>query len=410
MRETTPEYLDALSEGLHEAGATVLELGVVPTPMVYFARRSLHADGCAIVTSSHGPPDTNGLKWMVGAYPPTEADVQSLRDEDVPGTRKGGGRRRVEVEPLYADWLETRGWRGAPKRVVIDPGNGCWAGCALGILRRLYPDTRFSAIHDRRDGTFPDRDPDCSRPRYLTALSQKVVAEGADVGIAFDGDGDRVAFVDDAGHVLIAEESTWLLLQSFGGALRGRPFVHDLKFSDRMPEAAAKAGADPQAVRSGHAFIRTEMIRSDAPFGAEISGHYFHGALGGGDDGLYTACCMMAFLAASERRLSELVRCCPPVYITGDVRVPVDEADRDAALEEVAASFPELPRRTLDGIRIDFADGWALVRGSVTEAALTLRLEGASPEALRRIAAEVGRRLPRLEEGVGRALSSEDNP
>ena len=399
VRQSTPVFLAALIEGLCQAGMQVLDTGIVPTPMVYFARRFLRAHGCAVVTASHSPPPVNGLKWMVGDRPPRETEVQSLKEGSERGgvsARPPGSARKLDMVPEYDAWLRQTWHRetGAPSgRVVLDPGNGCWAGYCLPSLQQVFPGMGFIAIHDRRDGAFPDRDPDCARPAHLEALAEKVHREDADLGIAFDGDGDRVAFVDDEGQALTAEQATWVLLHSFGEALRDRHFVYDIKFADFVPETAGQLAALPVVQKSGHAFIRTLMIEKKALFGAEISGHYFYQTLEGGDDGLFTACRMINFLAEEKKSLSALRRACPPVWMTPDLRLRDTEKTLQDVMQRFQTAFSHCPQTSVDGIRVDFSDGWALLRKSVTEAAITCRFEGTTQSSLERIVGEVCARL-----------------
>lgn len=403
VRESTPASVAALIDGLVAAGVQTVDLGIVPTPLVYFAQRDLEASACAMVTASHSPPDINGLKWQIGGQPPDEAEVQSL--EHAAGHPRPGGRRRpLDVGPRYGEWLR-QAWgagSGVAVRVVADPGQGCWAGRVAPYLRDVLPTAQVTAIHDRADGRFPERGPDCARPENLAALSRSVRSERADLGIAFDGDGDRVAFVDDEGGVLTAEETTQILLACYGAELKGRAFVHDIKFSDRVPEAAQELGAVPHPERSGHAFIRSRMLETGARFGAEISGHYFDADLAGGDDGLYTACRMIRHLAATGQRLADLRRACRPVYMTPDVRLsrPMDERFQDEVLDRIATVFADRPQSTVDGVRVDFPRGWALVRKSVTEARLTLRFEGHSEEDLASVVDRFCSELPELTEDL----------
>ncbi|MFH1570432.1 MAG: hypothetical protein ABIL09_20745 [Gemmatimonadota bacterium] len=376
VRESTPAYLEALCAGAAAAGARVVSVGIAPTPMVYFGRRHLQAPACAIVTASHSPPGINGLKWMVGPRPPDEAEVQSLRAGEGP-TRWGGSRSEVDLSAAYGEWLR-HAWAGRRCRlqVVVDRGTGGWSGRAAAYLQAAFPGLEVTAIHDRADGRFPERNPDSARPEHLRDLSAAVRARGADLGIAFDGDGDRVAFADGTGTVLSAEEATQLLLRAVGRELKDRAFVYDLKFSDRVAEAARTLGAEPRAQRSGHAFIRRTMMDAGARFGAEISGHYFDADLDGGDDGLYTACRLLAWLGESGERLEDLRRGLPAVHLTPDLRVKAEAAAQAAVLEQVRRAFADRPQSRMDGVRVDFEEGWALVRPSVTEAALTFRFEG----------------------------------
>lgn len=282
----------------------------------------------------------------------------------------------------------------AQRRVVLDPMFGCWAGKARRYLQAIFPQCIFLTVHDTADGLFNGRTPDCSRSGELEELCEAVYRERADLGLAFDGDGDRVALVDNEGVALSAEETVWLLLQCLGEKLGGERFVYDLKFSDRIAQAARQLGAEPLVERSGHAFLRTRMCDCDAMFGAEVSGHYFYRALGGGDDGLYTACLLIASLARSGQTLAGLRRACPPIYMTPDLRIPVSIDLQQGILEQVRAAWADFPQQTIDGVRIDTPGGWALVRVSVTEPALTFRFEGLDWHALEHLAERFCDTLP----------------
>jgi phosphomannomutase/phosphoglucomutase len=391
VRRSTPPFLAALSDGLCRAGVDVVDLGLLPTPMIYYAKRRLRAEGCAIVTASHNPASVNGLKWMLGDEPATEVQVRLLEREAEsprpapnPPDRPRTEPRTLDVTLDYIAWLQDT-WltsREVQRRVVLDPAHGCWAARARRYLQAVFPRCLVAAIHDTPEPEFGGRRPDCSRPELLHGLSDAVYRERADLGIAFDGDGDRVAFVDNEGTPLTAEEATWVLLQSLGPEIAGQRFVYDLKFSDRIAEIAKGLGAEPVVERSGHTFIRTRMLKIGALFGAEVSGHYFFRSLGAGDDGLFTACQLVAHLARCKVSLAELRRMCPPVHMTPDLRVPIAPDRRDAAIAEVRSAWSQYPQVTIDGVRVSFPHGWALVRGSVTEPALTFRFEASSTSRL----------------------------
>jgi phosphomannomutase / phosphoglucomutase len=397
VRESTPPFLTALVDGLCHAGLDVVDLGLLPTPMVYYAKRRLHADGCAIVTASHNPATINGLKWMVGDRPPTPEDVAALERAADPTGRAGQGRaegdgdQRAPTEPRTLDisfdyvaclqetFIESM---TAQQHVVVDPMFGCWAAKARRYLHAIFPQCLFSTVNDVVDDRFDGRMPDCSRQDVLDDLCDAVYRERAHFGVAFDGDGDRVALVDNEGVALRAEEAAWVLLQCLGKELKGERFVHDVKFSDRIAEAARQLGAEPLVERSGHAFIRTRVRNTAALFGAEASGHYFYRALEGCDDGLYTACLVIAHLARSGQTLAEVRRGCPPIYITPDLRVTVAADVQPKIIQQIRTAWEGFPQRTIDGVRIDTPGGWALVRSSVTEPALTFRFEGLDWHAL----------------------------
>ena len=384
VRSSTPEFLAALIEGLCDSGVDLVDLGLLPSPMIYYARERLCAAGCAIVTASHNPAETNGLKWMIGDRPPTQEDVGALEHETETPSSQPTGRspstaRSLDVSFDYVAWLQET-WVdaiAAQRHVVLDPMHGCWSRRARRYLQAVFPQCLFSALHDQPDAAFGGLIPDCSRPELLQELCDAVYRQRAHLGFAFDGDGDRLALVDDKGIVLTAEEATWCLLRSFDSQLSNERFVYDLKFSDRVPETARQLGAEPVVQRSGHTFIRARMIETDALFGAEVSGHYFFRFLQGGDDGLYAACRLVAYLDQSEQTLSELRGQCPDVFMTPDLRVSLAPGDQQRVISQVCATWSEHPQMTIDGVRIGFPDGWALVRSSVTEPALTFRFEAA---------------------------------
>ncbi len=428
VRASTPQFLAALAEGLCRAGVDVVDVGQLPTPMIYYAQRRLQAAGCAIVTASHNPAGQNGLKWMIGSTPPTAADVARLRaaaeqsraggPED--GPAKGEGSllgedptentvaytpRTLDVTFDYVAWLQET-WvdnLDAELRVVLDPRHGCNAARARRYLQAVFPRCLFSALHDTVEADFGGLNPDCAKAESLVELSRAVEHEGADLGIAFDGDGDRVAFVDGDGLQLTAEEATCVLLESLCSEAAGEKFVHDLKFSDRVVETARRLGAETLAERSGHAFIRRRMRETQALFGAEISGHYFYRCLDGGDDGLFTACWMIAWLAQSGRSLAQQRRDCPPVFITPDLRVPLEPARHAELIGRVRAAWPSCRQSTLDGVRVDFPDGWALVRSSVTEAGLTFRFEATDWKSLEQLVRQFCEPLGEVGEQLGAA-------
>jgi phosphomannomutase len=387
-RRSTADFLAALIEGLAQTGVDTVDLGRLPTPMIYHAKRRLKAAACAIVTASHNPGFVNGLKWMIGDRPPTSCDVEAMRRSAENAPSKGN---RVPRQPRSMDisfdyvanlqetWLEAM---NSQLHLVIDPMHGCWAGRARRYLHAIFPQCLFSTINDTLEGDFAGHMPDCSQPSLLHPLGEAVYRERAHLGIAFDGDGDRLALVDENGMPLSGEETAWILLESFGKELRGQRFVHDLKFSERIIEHARERGAEPIAERSGHAFIRAKMVETDALFGAEVSGHYFFRSLDGGDDGFYAACRLIAYLARTGAKLGELRRECPTIYITPDLRIPVPREVQSEILENVRTAWASFEQNNIDGIRIETLSGWILARPSVTEEALTFRFESIDWQAL----------------------------
>lgn len=400
VRDSTPAFLAAFMEGLCQNGLDVVNLGILPTPMVYYAKRRLQAEGCAVVTASRKAASLNGLKWMLGDGPPSPGDVADMKNAlGNAGNEVSAAQTRPRTLDVSFDYVACLQETfvdslTAQQHVVVDSMGGAWAGRARRYLQAIFPQCLFSSVHDSADGRFGGREPDCSRSEALRELSEAVYRERAHVGIAFDGDGDRLALVDDQGVALNPEETAWTLLQCFGEELRGQAFVHDMRLSDRLVEAAERQGAHPVAARGGHGFLCSRMRECGAAFGMETNGHYFHRALEGHDDALYTACRLIAFLARSDQRLSDLRQACPSVYMTPELRVSVPWAAQAEIMAAVCSAWQGFPQQTLDGVRIEIPGGWALVRSSHSEPALAFRFEGLDWHALEDIVEKFCRYLP----------------
>jgi phosphomannomutase/phosphoglucomutase len=346
---------------------------------------------------------------MIGDRPPTEEMVSEFEQEQHASQNDAadGSMAKVNVWPDYGQWITevTEDPNSHGLRILVDPGNGSWAEHGVGLWRKCFSSARVDAIHDRRDGTFRDRSPDSANPRNLNVLKNRVIEERYDVGLAFDGDGDRVSFVDEKGGVLTAEEATAILLSSFDNEISGQPFVYDIKFSEIVHRAALGLGARPLEERSGHSFIRTRMLEENALFGAEISGHYFYRELDGGDDAFYTGLILLRHLQRTGRTLSSLRGDCPPVYMTPDLRIQANPDKANRVFELMRRKFGDARITTVDGIKLTFPHGWALVRQSVTEPALTFRFEGTSKRDLDQIVSMFCESVPGLSDEVTRAKS-----
>ena len=420
VRLSTPELKRGLIDGLCSGGRAVTDLGVAPTPVVYFARRHLRAHACAIVTASHNPPEFNGLKFMMGDLPVLPDELQQLRqlaeaDGAETPARRGSVRPETGVLDAYARWvgaaaarvLPCEAERGAPLRIVVDAGSGTFSDSAPAVL------AAEGAAVDRLfcvpDGRFPEREPNCAVPAHLKALCSRVPETRADLGVAFDGDGDRVAFVDERGRVVSADEMLVIFMQALPGGLRDEKVVYDLKCSQVVPREAGRLGATPLMERSGHAFIKRRMILEDAFFGGEISGHFFFRELYGGDDGLFAALLALRLLRRAACPLSTLREGVPPRFVTPDVRIGCPQERAAGLLDAVRASFPIERIDELDGIRVSFPNGWALLRASITEPKVTLRFEGADPTSLKAVVDTFLEAVPDLADGVRRALADHDD-
>jgi phosphomannomutase/phosphoglucomutase len=384
VRPSTPALCTAFVEGLLATGCCVADLGIVPTPLVYFAARRLRPDGLAIVTASHNPPKHNGLKLCLGPLPLTPAEME-LFQQTVAARRFVSGRGSVEPVFVEADYLAFLGSSVPPLdglRLVLDCGNGTFSDLAPRVLRGLGADV--VELFCTPDGTFPNRPPNPSVPENLTALCQRVRESHARLGVALDGDGDRLAIVDDLGRPLTGDQAIILLARHIlGTAGAGEKVVCDLKCSQAVLEAVESCGATPLLERSGHTFIKTRMITEDARFGGELSGHFFYRELDGGDDGLYSILRVAELVRDAAQPLSALVDALPHYAITPDIRVPYNADDGPTRLEALASAADGRVLR-LDGVRVTYPDGWALARCSVTEPLLTFRFESyaGSPRAI----------------------------
>ncbi len=409
FRISTPELKAALCAGLTHCGAEVLDAGLVPTPVAYFAHMKLKTDAVLIVTASHNPAEYNGIKLMVGVLPPTEeqlAELCALASTIAP-IERSTRIRQVDLVPEYRAWVEARFW-GSPRSlsVVLDAGNGAWAHLAPDIFRDLG--YTVEPLFCEPDGRFPNRPPDCARSANLGALRKAVVRVRASLGIAWDGDGDRVAFVDEYGTVLSADEVSILLIRSLLKTGSAETVIYDIKLSDEVRKAILDAGGLPVMQRSGHAFIKRAMIERNAVLGCEASGHYFHRELGGGDDGLFSALLVSDLVSRhgtiKQRRLS-----LPPVFVTPDLRLPL-RISLESIIARLRQALAPLREWDLNGVRMETGQGFVLVRNSVTEPMLTMRLDGRDGPALKGLIDTCLAVLPELSHEIEQQLSFLEHP
>ncbi len=402
LRPSTTALKAALIAGLRRGGAGVVDLGRVPTPAFYFGRTRAGARGGIMVTASHNPPRDNGFKVVLGDLPITPEELQALAAEmaALPAVGAAGvigtgdtPDQNEEIMAAYADSLVAAFPDLRPRRVVVDAGHGSMWQVAPEVLRRLGQEV--VELFCTPDGTFPGRDPNPSVPEHLAALRRAVSEHGADLGVAYDGDGDRAIFVDERGRVAAADRAFVLLVRQMLPGEPGASVVYDLKSSVAVPEAIIAGGGRPFMERSGHAFIKRRMIQEHALLAGEISGHYFFRTVGG-DDPLYATGLMLRALDAQGRSMAAAMDTVPAYPISPDIRLPCP-APRAAEIQaQVLAAFSDHPIDTLDGVRITFAEGWALVRTSVTEPLLTLRFEAHTQAALRAIQRQVRGAAPLL--------------
>lgn len=394
VRLSTPELKAAFIKGLVESGAAVEDIGVIPTPALYYALRHRPCDGGATVTASHNPPQYNGIKFMFGDAPITRKDIDAVQTLCASGAfaEAEGSVTFRDILPEYLAFLKGRFRARKPLKIVVDAGNGAMSDVAPEAFRRSGYDV--VELFCAPDGRFPNRDPNPAEYSHLGAVCAKVRECGADFGVAFDGDGDRAVFIDEKGRAVQNEKSLALFIRHL---LKDRPtpVVYDQKSSSAVKRATLEMGGEPLPERSGHAFIKRRFLEVGAAIAGEVSGHFFFGELGY-DDGLFAGLMMADILAERGRKLSRLADeiVCPP--ITPDLRVHCPYAGQQEWLDRIEALGVERGWTIshLDGVRLEFDDGWLLVRKSVTAEQITLRVEAETEQRLQQILHEVAAVLP----------------
>ena len=394
-RPSGPDLAAGVRDGVVAAGGTALDVGELPTPALYFATYTLEVDGGIQVTGSHNPPEFNGFKMVLAHDAVFGDDIQRLyRLIEESGLRQvGGGRQTAKGGVLHAyrdAIVRHNGPLSRPVKVVADCGNGVTSLVAIETLRQLGAEV--VPLFAESNGSFPHHHPDPTVVENLRDLQAAVEREGAELGIAFDGDGDRIGAVDERGAVVFGDQLLILfgrdLVHRFGV---GKAVIFDVKCSEVLPQMLRRAGLEPIMWKTGHSFIKQKMKEIGAPLAGEMSGHvFFGGDWYGFDDALFAAARLLAYVAREGGPLSRLLADVPRTIATPELRVDCpDERKFDVvrrAAEHFAAKYPVA---TLDGVRITFPEGWGLLRASNTQPVLVLRFEAASASALAAYRAEV---------------------
>ena len=378
----------AVRRGIAAAGGTAVDVGELPTPALYFATHTVPVDGGIQVTGSHNPPEFNGFKIVLGGEALFGEDLQDLREmleDNLVETRTQGGETRAPgVLAAYRDAIVQRNAPLARRvKVAVDCGNGVTSLVAIDTLRRLGADV--VPLYAESDGTFPNHHPDPTVIETLKDLQAAVVREGCELGIAFDGDGDRIGAVDEHGRVVFGDQ----LLVLFGRDLarrqgKGHSVIFDVKCSEVLPQMLERAGLTPVMWKTGHSLIKQKMKDTHAPLAGEMSGHmFFGGDWFGFDDALFAAARLLAYVAREGGPLSRLLADVPTTVATPELRVDCPDDVKFDVVARAARHFAAThPVSTLDGVRIRFADGWGLLRASNTQPVLVMRFEAASEAAL----------------------------
>ena len=394
-RLSGPGLAAALIRGLKSTGLDVVDLGAVTTPMLYYVAATRGEHGCRsgiMVTGSHNPKNYNGFKMVLAGRAIYGDEIQALRRriETQDYTRGKGRSARMDIGPEYVARITGDAKLARPMTIVVDCGNGIPGASAPGILRALG--CKVIELYSEVDGDFPNHHPDPSKPENLAELIDRVKSTDAEIGLAFDGDGDRLGVVTKDGHIIYPDRQLMLLASDILGRHPGGTVIFDVKCSQRLAPAIRAAGGVPLMWKTGHSLVKAKMRECGSPIAGEMSGHIFFGERWYGfDDATYTAARMLEILSRSKNP-SRVLNALPTSHSTPELNVPCTEgeparvvAELQARVAEGRLAFAGGEIGMIDGLRVDFDDGFGLIRGSNTTPVLVLRFEGHNKRALQRI-------------------------
>jgi len=383
---------EALVRAFTQSGVDVVDIGVVPTPLLYWSLHKLPVVAGIQITGSHNPPEYNGFKLCVGTASLHGAQIQELYEIIQEGAFPAGAGsvQTVSVIDRYIDDVVARiGRLSRPLRVVADCGNGVGALVAPALLERLG--ARATGLYCESDGRFPNHHPDPTVLENLTELITAVRSEHADIGVAFDGDADRIGVIDEDGTIVWGDHVLILYARDvLARTGAGQPIIFDVKCSQALPDAITRAGGHPVMWKTGHSLIKDKMKEMHAPIAGEMSGHMFFGeGFYGHDDALYGAARLLRIVADSGRSVSALLADVPKFVSTPELRVDCPEDIKFGIVERAVRHFRESHDVIdVDGARVLFGDGWGLIRASNTQPVLVMRFEARTPERLAAIRGE----------------------
>jgi phosphomannomutase/phosphoglucomutase len=387
VRHSTAGFMQAITEGLLSTGIDVVDIGLVPTPVLYFSEYELPVDGSVMITGSHNPPDMNGIKMNLRRASVYGDEIQKIRALiEKSDFEKGKGKRsEASVRDAYIEAVTSRIKLERPLKVVADCGNGCASFVAKELLTSIG--CQLVPLYCEPDGDFPNHHPDPTVLEYIKDLLAAVKREHADVGIGYDGDADRVGTIDETGQLVFADKVLAILAREI---LKKGPaeIVFDVKCSQALVEDIEAHGGTPVMWKTGHALLKKKIVESGAPMGGEMSGHmvladdYYPF-----DDAIYASCRVLQMLSRSDKTLSQMVGTIPKYYSTPEIRGEVSD---DAVKFEMVRKAVEYFRNhydviDVDGVRILFGDGWGLVRASNTQPVIVMRFEARTEARLEEI-------------------------
>jgi len=401
-RLSGPMLKHALIQGIQRTGLNVIDIDLVPTPVLYFATYHFATGTGVMLTGSHNPPEYNGLKIMIAGETLSGAAIQTLKhrvEAQNFSTRTGSELTHADLKATYIERIRSDVQLQKPFKVVVDCGNGVAGAIAPDLLRALG--CEVVELYCEVDGYFPNHHPDPSRPQNLQDLINTVKNTQADLGLAFDGDGDRLGVVDVTGKVIWPDRQMILYARDVLTRNPNAPIIYDVKCSRHLTQAIEQAGGTPLMWKTGHSLIKAKIKESNAPLGGEMSGHiFFKERWYGFDDALYTAARLLEILAQQALTPTDIFAELPDAVNTPELNLNfAHEGENFAMMEKIRANFhfTDANITTIDGLRADFTDGWGLVRPSNTTPCLVLRFEADNAEALARIQADFRRQFMALD-------------
>lgn len=388
-RPSSDTYHSALIEGLTKTGRDIIDIGVCPTPLLYYSIFHLNSDGGIMITGSHNPPEYNGFKVCVGPAAIYGDQIQELRRIAEEGCFfEPWAQGKVETYPIIGAYLNEISGKiklHRPVHIVVDCGNGTASLVAPELFRRLG--CKVVELYCWSDGTYPNHHPDPTVPENLKDLIAKVRGVGAEGGIAFDGDADRIGVVDDAGQIIWGDQLLIIFARDVLRRRSGATIISEVKASKVLFDDIARHGGRPLMWRTGHSLIKAKMKEEGAVLAGEMSGHiFFADDYYGYDDAIYAACRLLEILSRSEQPLSALLGDLPPTVITPEIRVECPDEIKFQVVDRLRDFFKgQCQVVDVDGARVLFEDGWGLVRASNTQPALVLRFEAPNEQRLAEI-------------------------
>jgi len=384
-RLTSDMYAAALRQGIRSTGVDVVDIGTCPTPLMYFALHHYDLDGGIQVTGSHNPGDHNGFKICIGKITIHGEEIQELRKLIERGTfTPGQGKEEAApiIQPYQEFVVKQFGRLGRTINVVVDAGNSTAGPVAPRIFRELG--CHVTELFCELDGHFPNHHPDPTVPENLEQLVTAVKETGAEIGVAYDGDADRLGLVDRHGRIIWGDEMLVLFARDILRQHPGATVVSEVKCSQRLFDDVARHGGNPIMWKAGHSLLKAKMRETGALLGGEMSGHiFFADRYFGYDDAIYASCRVMEILAKSKREVTELLADLPTSFTTPEIRVDCPDEIKFRIAEKVREHFREKYEVVdIDGVRVKFPDGWGLVRASNTQPVLVLRFEANTQEKL----------------------------